>query len=79
MQTKSEAILNVRALLNSAMEQVLREAETLIHSGALDFDSADNDFRLPKVVLVAALRRVAAGYVPREPALLALVRTLEQW
>jgi hypothetical protein len=38
--------------------------EKVLKSGALDLDSYDNDFRLPKVIMCAMLQRLSDQWAP---------------
>lgn len=44
-----------------------KEVERLFKSGALDTESADDDFRLPRLILCVALENLSRKYSPLSP------------
>jgi len=59
--------------------QVSAEANRLFQSGAVDVDSFQDDMRLPKIILCAALHNEAEQYRPRDKKLLKELRNLTRF
>lgn len=57
-------MLKIRSMMRETRKAILREAEALLRTGALDLEGADNDFRLPKMVLYVAMCTAAEEWRP---------------
>jgi hypothetical protein len=64
-QTREQIITKIDALLKDARAEVQKEVQMLLDSGAVDLDDAEDNYRLPKLLYIAALQRLAASYEPR--------------
>ena len=67
MQTKKQVMKRVRSMMADVRAEVLKECEVLLDSGGLDLESASDKefaFRVPKLVLCAALKQAAHQYSP---------------
>lgn len=64
MQTKEQVMERIREMLIDIADTVLREAERLLNSGALDLETAEDGYNyiIPKIVSVVALENVAARF-----------------
>jgi hypothetical protein len=54
----------IRSMMKPTREAILKEAERLLSSGAIDVERADNDYRLPELVLCVALHNAAFDWEP---------------
>jgi len=75
-QTPEQIYSKIDALLQDARAEVQKEVRLLLLDGAVDLDDADDNYRLPKLLYVAALHRLAASYAPRNQADKALLKNL---
>jgi hypothetical protein len=64
-QTYEQITMKIDELLKDARSEVLKEVRHLVSSGAVSLEEADDNYRLPKLLYIAALRRLAASYEPR--------------
>ena len=64
-QTREQVISKVDALLKDVRAEVQQEVRRLLSSGAVNVDEADDNYRVPKLLYIAALKRLAASYEPR--------------
>ena len=69
MQTKKQVMRRVRSMMADVRAEVLKECERLLDSGGLDLEAASDKegegcMRVPKLVLVAAMRRAACQWSP---------------
>lgn len=79
MQTYEQIVDRVSELFVDIEASVRKELKSLVSSGAVDLESADDNFRLPKILLSAALLRVAAQYEPLSPSDKALMWNLKHF
>lgn len=77
MQTLEQILGRIDELFLDVYPSLQKELKQLIRSGAVDLESADDNFRLPKILLSAALLRVAAQYEPLNPDDKKLMRNLK--
>lgn len=64
MQTPDQIHAKIAEMFAKAPETIHTEVERLLNSGALDLEEASDDFRLPKLLYVVALRYLAEQYTP---------------
>ena len=64
MQTPLDIQAKVHEMAQELPDQLYAEVQRLLESGAFALDDASNDFRIPKLVYVQALRTIAEGYAP---------------
>lgn len=64
MQTKAQAMRKIRSMMKATRESILKEAEQLLSSGAIDLEAEEDNFRVPKMVLYIAMRNAADGWSP---------------
>jgi len=49
---------------DGAIDFIKKEVERLLSVGAVDLDDYENNYKLPKVILITALRNCASQYLP---------------
>lgn len=64
MITKEIVLIRCEELTKELKSDVLKEAERLLNSGAVDVREYQDNFVLPKLLMVTALRNVADGLSP---------------
>ena len=64
MQDKYDALKKANELLAKVQAETATEMNRLITSGAIDLAQYSSDYRLPRILLHAALRNVADKYAP---------------
>jgi len=64
MITKYETLIRIKEMLPDIMTGVLKQAEHLLDSGAIDIDDYNKDYVLPKIILTACLYDLAYSYKP---------------
>jgi len=64
MQTREQVLAKVEEMLDHAKAGMLKEANFLCQSGALDFESAADDYMIPKLIVSVVFTRTAAEYRP---------------
>jgi len=64
MQERSQAINKCKEMLVDVQQKLVEEIKYMLDSGYLNLEEYDNDYRLPKILLCAALCNVARGYSP---------------
>ena len=79
MQSKSQFQTKVDSMLPELMEAIRREATRLFESGAVDKESHEDDFFLPKVVLTVAIENQVHQYMPLSPDGKAEVKNLRHF
>ena len=57
--TKKQALAKIKVLLNQKKLYIIQEAERLLNSGAIDLDSWENDFLLPRAILYVAMENIS--------------------
>lgn len=62
--THTQAMRKIRSMLPEVREQIIIEAERLLKSGGVDLESYDDNFVLPKIVLVAAMHKASRQWSP---------------
>ena len=75
-QTLGQVISKVDELLQDVRAEVQKEVRLLVSSGAVNLDEADDNYRVPKLLYIAALKRLAAAYEPRSDADKTLLKNL---
>ena len=60
MQTKIEVLEKVLELSKDLHITLLKEVETLLQSSVVDLSAHNNDFVLPKILYIVALRKIAS-------------------
>jgi len=64
MQDKYDALKRTNELLAKVQADTAKEIVRLVNSGAIDLAQYSSDYRLPRILLHAALRNVANTYAP---------------
>jgi hypothetical protein len=64
MQTIAQVQEKALSMLPDVQKSLVQEINYLLESGALNPAQYENDFRLPKIVLYAAIMRIADNYSP---------------
>lgn len=54
----------MKELLENVNESVNREVTRLLSTGAIDLDKYEDDYRLPKLLLIVSLENIAKKYSP---------------
>jgi hypothetical protein len=67
MATTKQIERKVKDLTSTADKWLQAECRRLVASGAVDVDSAENNYRLPKNLMVVALENLARQYSPLNP------------
>ena len=62
--TTIEAIEKIEEMINTDKDKLIQTCKRLLDSGAVDVQGAENNYRLPKIILSAALHYEAAQYAP---------------
>lgn len=62
--TKEQLIEKCNQLFAQVTENMPKDLEKLLNSGGVDYESADNDFILPKKILYAILMEQQFQYKP---------------
>lgn len=62
--TKNQVLKNIRSMEKEMKETIKKECKKLLESGAVDYESYENNFRLPKMLLYVALRNTSSQYYP---------------
>lgn len=62
--THKQAMQKIRSMMKDCRRGILEECEHLLRSGAIDLESAENNFYIPKIVLTAAMRSEAFQWGP---------------
>lgn len=63
--TKEQFFNKFNELIQENIESQLHiKANTVLRSGSVDLNDYDDDYRLPKLVLVAALRSISHDFAP---------------
>lgn len=65
---KMNELVNGTDTRNPLSEEILRLTKKALDSGALDVESYDNTFKLPKIILSAALFQLYREYFPDDRA-----------
>jgi len=78
-QTYDQLTMKIDELLKDARAEVHKEVRLLVSSGAVSLDDADDNYRLPKLLYIAALKRLAASYEPRNSADKRLLKNLSNF
>ena len=65
MQTKGQIQEKIAEMSHAVLEYLKEETDRLMQSGAIDLESHEDNYRLPKALLVVALRNCAEQYTPR--------------
>ena len=76
MQTLGEIQGKISEMAQNLPAKIAAETQRLVASGALNLDEASDDFRLPKLLYVQALRNIADSYRPLDVANKAELRNL---
>ena len=79
MQTKIEVLEKVLELSKDLHITLLKEVETLLQSSVVDLSAHNNDFVLPKILYIVALRKIASSYTPLSPEYREILREIEVW
>jgi len=64
MQTPEQIHSKITEMFAKAPEWLHTEVDRLLKSGALDLEEASDDYHVPKLLYVTALRRLAEQYTP---------------
>ena len=64
--TELELFMKVDELARDLPQDVVQLAKKIRESGAIDLDSYENNYLLPKIVLCAALRHLSGEFEPFE-------------
>jgi hypothetical protein len=64
MQTADQIHAKITEMCAKAPETIHAEVDRLLKDGACDLEAAQDDFRLPKLLYVVALRYLAEQYTP---------------
>ena len=56
--TKKQTLDKIKKLLNTKKVYIIKEAERLLNTGAIDLESWENDYLLPRAVLYVAIENV---------------------
>lgn len=68
MATKEQAMEKIKEMIPDFQEWLLKRCDELLTSGGIDLTGFANDYRLPKIVLTAALADAGETlYSPRDP------------
>lgn len=62
--TKEQCIKKIEKMIPDVIDFIAKEANRLLNSGAVDTDSYEDNFALPKIILIIALRNAAEQYMP---------------
>ena len=62
--TKEQLIEKMNILFDSVTKGMTKDLEKLLASGAVDYESADNDFLLPRKILQAILKEEQFQHKP---------------
>lgn len=64
MATKEQTLVRIGELLEQHRAACLESAEKLLRSGAIDWQTYEDNFRLPKILLTACLQDHARDFAP---------------
>lgn len=64
MQTKEQCLEKVYEMTGQLQAHIMKKAKQLLNSGAVDVEGYEDDYRLPKILLVACLEHEADGWRP---------------
>ena len=64
MQTKEQCLEKVAEMAAQISKRIREKAVQLLNSGGVDIESYENDYRLPKIILVACLEHEADSWRP---------------
>jgi len=78
-QTKRQYMTKVRELLRTQNRTIVKRAEALWRSGAIEPSEFEDDYILPKAVVCVLDREAAESWRPMSPAHRSLVRNLEHF
>lgn len=62
--TKTEYDKLFNELLNDVKKAVEKRSQSLVNSGAIDFEKYEDNYLLPKIVLTACLKDLCDSYMP---------------
>lgn len=79
MQTRDEVKEKVLELNRDFTHALMKEIDGLLESSVINLSAHTNDFVLPKLLYVVALRRIAAMYAPMTPEYRETLREIEIW
>ena len=65
--TKTQFKKRIASMKRDINRYVDRETVRLFESGAINKDSYEDDYQLPKIILAAALKNLAFQYLPLTP------------
>ncbi len=54
--TKKQCLDKIRSMLYADRKYVLKESERLLNSGGINYESFDNNYIMPRIVLKVALK-----------------------
>ena len=77
--TKKQCMQKVRELAQTMRQDLIEEAERLFDSGAIEKKEYDDDYRLPKILITAAIKRRGDGFSPLADEGKAELKNLLQW
>lgn len=60
--TKKEVRKKTRELIQNSAQWMRRDLEKVLLSGAVDYANADNNYRLPKTIMLALLKEQMRNY-----------------
>ena len=79
MVTNIEVMDKVHELLSKSHATIIAKSERILHSNAIDLDSYENDYLLPKMILYVALRECADSWKPNTPSVREDLKNLEHF
>ena len=62
--TKTQFENKIKEMMKDVIKETLKECTRLFESGAVDTESYENNFSLPKIILAVALEKMSDQYYP---------------
>ena len=76
---KAECLTKIREMLKDVRGSAIAKADHLLKSGAINLDSYENNYLLPKIILTVVLEDIAGAYAPLTRKSKADVRNLRHF
>lgn len=64
MITKDECLEKINEMLPIIRDNIMSKSVEALNSGAIDFQSFDKDYVLPKAIVCVVLESITSGYMP---------------